>query len=54
MQQVVLVQTFRDPPADFGEAAVEDACRLASDAINAAEAAANPAHGEQAAMDFCT
>lgn len=35
--QVVLVQTFRDPPADFGAQEVEEICRLASDAINAAE-----------------
>ncbi|CAM9899199.1 unnamed protein product [Scytosiphon promiscuus] len=35
---VVLVQTFRDPPVDFDAQAVEEICRLASDAINAAEA----------------
>lgn len=42
--QVVLVQTFRDPPADFGAQAVEDICRLASDAIKEAETP--PARGE--------
>lgn len=31
------MQTFRDPPADFDAQAVEEICRLASDAINAAE-----------------
>eukprot|EP00752_Nemacystus_decipiens_P008605 g7684.t1 len=41
---VVLVQTFRDPPADFGAAAVEDVCRLASDAINAAESGVGPSN----------
>lgn len=45
-KKVVLVQTFREPPSDFGAAAVEDICRLASDAINAAEAHASPTHGE--------
>ncbi|CAM9498485.1 unnamed protein product [Pylaiella littoralis] len=34
---VVLIQTFRDPPADFDAQAVEKICRLASDAMNAAE-----------------
>ncbi|CAN0260788.1 unnamed protein product, partial [Ectocarpus sp. 8 AP-2014] len=48
---VVLVQTFRDPPADFNAEAVEEICRLASEAMHAAEARAAAPAGAQAATE---
>ncbi|CAM9934487.1 unnamed protein product, partial [Ectocarpus fasciculatus] len=47
---VVLVQTFRDPPADFSAEAVEEICRLASEAIHTAEAGVAPAPAAGQAM----
>lgn len=38
LRQVVLVQTFRDPPVDFGASTVDELCHLASIAMNDAAA----------------